>query len=191
MARSKQTEEQRKIAGIRLDNVIKEKKVTRKYVLTYLHTHGFTAIDDRKLSDYTTGRRPIPEDVAQHIADCLNIDVGFLTDTLTFYDLAFEEETYANYVRQRSFDGLKSSDFFIRFKEMYKFLGLSLCVYNTGIYELHGKDFSIQLDAEEVAEHFHNIAAYANSYIKEISDKSGNSNDKAAPKDRLHLKIVK
>ena len=172
MARSNQTEEQRKIAGLRLDNVIKEKGVSRKEVLTALHLKGFVSIDEKKLSDYTTGRRPIPEDVAREIAYYLHIDVDFLTDTSTFYYLAFEEETYSNYVKQLNFRGLKSSDFYLRFKEIYKLFGVDLWVYDSGKYELHGKDISFQLDRQEVAEHFRNISIYANRYLREVNSKA-------------------
>lgn len=163
-----QTEREKKIAGIRLENLIKEKNVTRRDVIQALNLQGHTEFTEQKMSDYISGRRPIPQKYAEDISKYLNTDIDFLTDTTTFH--AFVDNTYHDYIESKNLSDLIAEDFYIRYKRISALFGYTLGVHSNGNYELSDNNgFKRVLSKTELHELYDDIFIKVHEYISEHS----------------------
>lgn len=173
--RQTQTDQEKKIAGMRLDNVIKEKNVTRKDIIQALNLQGFEEATEQKMSDYISGRRPLPQKYAHEISRYLNIDVDFLIDTTTFH--AFVDNTYREYIESKNLDDLVAEDFYKRYKKISALYGYILGVHGNGDYELFDNTgFKLTLSKAELFSLFEDICIKAHEHIKSYK-KEGDADD--------------
>ena len=173
--RQTQTDREKRIAGIRLKNLIKERNVTQKDVVKALNLQGHTAVTEAKMSDYISGSRPIPQKYAEDISKYLNTDVDFLIDTTTFH--AFVDNTYSEYIESKNLDDLVSDDFFIKYKKISTLYGYILGIYGNGDYELaDNTGFKLKLTKKELYELYEDIRIKAHKYISEYK-KGGDADD--------------
>lgn len=170
MSRRKRSEEEikrdnreRLIAGTRLKNIIKEKGKQNKDLIIELNERGFERCSDSKFCDYTHGRRPIPAEYIPVIADYLDIDPGYLTDTSTFNMFTL---TYDDYIKNLSFEDLYSNDFFIRNKAIFRLFGFEFGVYDDGRYSVFAENFKLILSRQGIVDLVDILIMDANKRIR-------------------------
>lgn len=170
-----QTDREKKIAGIRLENVMKEKDVTRKDVIKALNLQGYQEFTEQKMSDYVSGRRPISKKHAEEISRFLNIDVRFLTDTSSFH--AFVDNSYGEYLKNKNLEDLVSDDFYKKYKNISALYGYGLGVYDNGDYEIYDDNgFKLILTREDLSSLYEDICNRARKYISQYK-KEGDADD--------------
>ena len=162
--KQKQTDREKKIAGIRLENVIKEKGVSRREVIKALNLQGHEEVTEQKMSDYIAGRRPIPLKYAEEISRYLNIDLDFLTDITSFH--AFTDNSYSEYIESKNLTALISDVFYEKYKAISRLYGYSLGVYGNGDYELYDTEgFKLKLSKSELCSLYEDVRVMAHKQI--------------------------
>lgn len=173
------SDEEKKIAGSRLENLLYEMKCTRKELVVDISRK--THFTDAKLSEYINGKRPIPDIIAREIvrkfcaaeSEDEKLMYQFLTDKKTFYELVFDGQTYENFKRSRDFASIASSDLFKRYQAWYSLMGFSLGVWEDEGISISGHGIQAHTDLNILTSYFQELVKIGSDYlVKELKKDS-------------------